>query len=67
MRSRREEASGWPKVLAMGAKYFGRKRQAVMAKIVLETNGLHINCEFYRLNVNLRALVRPIPLKKYER
>jgi hypothetical protein len=29
--------------------------------------GLHINCEFYRLNVNLRALVRPMPLKIYER
>jgi hypothetical protein len=37
MRSRREQASGWPRwleVLAIAAKYSGRKRQAVMAKIV---------------------------------
>jgi hypothetical protein len=27
----------------------------------------HINCEFYRLNVNLRPLVRPMPLKIYGR
>ena len=70
MRSRREQASGRPRsleVLAMAAKYLGRKRQVVMAKIVWRKNGLHINCEFYRLNVTLRGLVRPMPLKIYER
>jgi hypothetical protein len=25
---------------------------------------LHINCEFYKLNVNLRALVRPYTIEK---
>src|SRR5258708_606344 len=42
MRSRRERACGrprWLEVLAMAAKYFGRRRQAMMAKIACETKG----------------------------
>jgi hypothetical protein len=45
MRSRREQASGqprWLEVLAMAAKYFGRRRQAVMAKIAWRNERVYI-------------------------
>jgi hypothetical protein len=47
MRSRREQTSGqprWLEVLAVAAKCFGRRRQAVMAKSAWRNERVYILC-----------------------
>ena len=61
------QARGFDRKAFYGGNRFRLEETSGDGKIVWRPTVYIFNCEFYRLTVNLRALVRPIRLKIYER